>query len=651
MSICLPKIYREKLLNALKSGELTIEKLYKLSDAESHALLAKYVGKENATFVNAKFEAAKSSNQKAAFVNWIKKNTTYFDPVRKDMLKRVERNKKFLSAKEVEGFMDDLVQQKLGFRVSEMEAKTLMEMSEKIQEAKAKIPETSPRGSIERFEYGYALGKFQQFIKSRKLAAESIKIKERFLPENYWENIVDVAGITKSLVANLDNSFIGRQGIKVFYNNPKIWGQTAIKSIELFGRELFAKSPERFFESRPDTVMEGLKAGIVSDPNALNGKYNAAKNGYGLGVLHEEIFPTSIPERIPVLGKVFKASETAFNGSALYMRHKLANAVIAAAEKNGVDMLDPRQATAHGKIVSSLTGRGEIGKLGVIGKEINVLMFSVRFLKSNFDTLTAHLFDKTFTKEARITSAKNTMRIAMGITALLVVSKMLDEDSVDFDPRSSKFGKICKGNICFDITGGIGGLVTLGTRLVPTLHNGEWGFWTKSATTGKWTKLGGEKYGQQDAFDIMTNFFAGKLSPTAGAIRDIWKGEKFRGEKPTFVNTTIGLITPISVDTLIDELKKGNDDLLLVMLAEAFGISPTDFSFRGTGKKWEALKTKKREQIFNQSLKEVQNKFNEKVNKLEGSLRWEKMNNDERTKELSKIKTEETNKIFSRYGI
>ena len=54
MAVCLPKINREKLLDALKRGELTIEKLYKLSEAERRVLLEKYVGKENATFVNAK---------------------------------------------------------------------------------------------------------------------------------------------------------------------------------------------------------------------------------------------------------------------------------------------------------------------------------------------------------------------------------------------------------------------------------------------------------------------------------------------------------------------------------------------------------------------------------------------------------------------
>jgi len=649
MPVCLPKVNREQLLNALKKAEITIGNLYKLSDAERHTLLSKYVGGENASFVNGKFEQAMLSAQKQAFVNWIKRTTSFTDPIRRDMLKKVENNKKFLEPDEAGRFMNDLAELKLGIRVSEIEAKTIMDMKGKIDDFKSKIPENSPDGSVERMTYGYALDDFKTFISERKLAAENIKLKERLLPKNLWRNIVDLAGVTKSLVATLDNSFLGRQGIKTLLRGDyRVWGETVKKSFEIIGKELFAKS-EGWFESRNDAVMRSLRAYIFSSENALNGKYRAAKNGYGLGVLHEEVFPTSFPERIPVIGRVFKAAESAFGGSALFMRKKLADATIKNAERNGVDMLDPKQATAHGKLVTSLTGRGELGRLGAIGKEINVLMFSIRFLKSNFDTLTAHLFDKTFTKEARITSAKSTLRIAMSITGLLAIADMLGFD-VEWDPRSSRAGQVCYKNHCFDVTGGMRGLLTLGSRIVPTRHNGEWGFWTKSAT-GKWTKMSSGNFGEQTALDTFEQFFEGKLSPSAGMLRDIWKGQNFQGEKPNFVNSTIGLITPISVDMLIEELQKGNDDILLAMIAESLGISTTETTMRGYGKKWEALKNKVDTETYNQALKTVTERFNKRANKIQKSSRWEKMDNDERSKELDSIKQEETERIFNKYGI
>lgn len=646
MAVCLPKINKEKFLNALKGGVLTIEKLYNLSEGERRALLSKFVGKENANFVNAKFEQAMLSRQKQAFSNWIK-NTIKDPELRKDALDKVERNKKFLSPNEQKGFLEDLAETKLGLRVSEAEAKFLLEQKERIDNLETKIDRNSKDGDQSRMEYGLAVNAFKRFISEKTQKAKEIPVKELFLPKNWGELASKVAGIAKSLVASLDDSVIGRQGIKILYKNPKLWAESAIKSFELFIKELFGKSPEGFFKDRPDTMMDTMRAWIYSSENALNGKYNAAKNGYGLGVLAEEAFPSSVPERIPVLGKFFKASETAFNGTSLFMRKKLADGVIKNAERNGVDMLDPREATAHGKRVASLTGRGEIGRLGAIGKEINVLMFSVRFLKSNLDTLTAHMFDKEFTPSARKAAAIDTLRIAGSIYGLLTIAKLLDEDSTDLDPRSSKFGTLYG----IDITGGLRGLVTLGSRIVPTFHDGELGFWSKSATTGKWTKMTGDQFGERTALDMIESFFEGKLSPAAGMIRDIWKGRNFLGEKPTIINSTLGLITPISVQTLIEELKKGSDDLLLTMIAEGLGFSPITFDFRGQGTKWEELKEKKGERVFNESLKIIQQKFNERAQKLEQSSRWERMDFEEKNKELDKIRREETDKIFNKYGI
>jgi len=649
MPVCIPRELRDKLLNAFKSGKLTIEKLYKLSDAERNAILEGYVGKESANFVNAKFEQAMLSNQKTAFANWIKRTTSYTDPIRRDMLKKVENNRKFLTADEAGRFMNDLAEMKLGIKVSEVEAKALLEMKDSIDTLKVKIPENSPPRSAERLAYGYALDNFKTFIGDRKLGAMSLKMKERFLPTNYGKNIIDIANTTKSLVATLDNSFLGRQGIKTLYNNPIIWSRTVLESFKNFGRELVAKS-KGWFESRDDAVMTAIRADIWSRPNALNGRYKAAKNGYGLGVLHEEVFPTSFPERIPLLGRLFKASESAFSGSALRMRADLADAIIKAAERNGVDMLDPKQATAYGKLVSSMTGRGDIGRLEAVGKEMNALMFSVKFLRSNFDTLTAHLFDKTMTKEAKITAVKSTLRIAASVTALLSVADMLGYD-VEWDPRSSRSGQICRKNHCYDITGGMRGLVTLGARIFPTMHDGEWGFWTKSGSTGKWTKMSSGNFGEQTALDTFENFIEGKLSPTFAMLRDIYRGQNFEGEKPNISNSMLGLITPISAEQFIEELQKGNDDILMAMLAEGMGISITETTMRGYGKKWQKLKAKVDTTTYNKALKTVTENFNEKSDKLRRSSRWKKMDWEEQSKELAKIKRQETDRIFNRYGI
>ena len=650
-NLCLPRQVRDKLLGALKSKDISIEKLYNMSDTERHTIFKQYVGEDFAKFVNSEFEKAMLSNQKKSISNWIEKLATVKEPVRKDLLKKVEKLGKILTPDEEFGFLNDLAETKLGIGVSEEEASTILKLKSEIDDLKVKIPENSPVGSEERLAYGLAVDDFKQFVGNLKNEANALSLKEYSQPKNWGKAVIDAAGLLKSTVATLDNSFIGRQGIKTLLSgNYKLWADSALQSFKNFGEELVQKS-NGFFKERNDAIMRGIRADVYSRPNALNGKYNAAKNGYGLGLLHEEAFPSSIPERIPLLGRLFKASETAFNGSAMKMRADLADAVIAAAEQNGVDMLDPAQATAHGKFVSAMTGRGDLGKAETIAKEANALMFSIKFLKSNFDTLTAHYFDKTMTPEAKKTAALATAKIAAHIGAILGIAKMINPDSVDFDPRSTRFGQIKIGQHSYDITGGMRGLVTLGSRIVPTYHNGEWGFWTKSASTGKYTKMSLGDFGEQTALDTFEQFFEGKLSPTAGAVRDIWKGQNFEGEKPDFVNTLIGLTVPISATTLVDELKKGNDDVLMAMLAEGLGFSATDNTFRGSGKKWAELKEKKGEDVYNQSLKKVTEEFNKEAEKLQNSARFKNMKNEDQAKMLDNLRTEVTNKIFKRYGI
>lgn len=650
-NLCLPRQVRDKLLGALKSKDISIEKLYSMSDVERNTIFKQYVGEDFAKFVNSEFEKAMLSNQKKSISNWIEKLATVKEPVRKDLLKKVEKLEKILTPDEEFGFLNDLASQKLGIGVTEEEASTILKLKSEIDDLKVKIPENSPVGSEERLAYGLAVDDFKQFVGNLKNEANALSLKEYSQPKNWGKGIIDLAGILKSSVATLDNSFIGRQGIKTLLSgNYKLWADTALQSFKNFGEELVQKS-NGFFKERNDAVMRAIRADVYSRPNAINGKYNAAKNGYGLGLLHEEAFPSSIPEKIPLLGRLFKASETAFNGSAMKMRADLADAVIAAAEQNGVDMLDPVQASAHGKFVSAMTGRGDLGKAEAVAKEANALFFSIKFLKSNFDTLTAHYFDKTMTPEAKKTAALATAKIAAHIGAILGIAKMINPDSVDFDPRSTRFGQIKIGQHSYDITGGMRGFITLASRIVPTYHNGEWGFWTKSASTGKYTKMSQGDYGEQTALDTFQQFFEGKLSPTAGLIRDIWKGQNFEGEKPGFVNSLIGLTVPISATTLIDELKKGNDDIVLAMIAEGLGFSATDSTFKGSGKKWAELKEKKGDDVYNESLQKVTNEFNKEAEKLQATTRFKNMKNEDQAKALDAIRTEVTNKVFKRYGI
>jgi len=179
---------------------------------------------------------------------------------------------------------------------------------------------------------------------------------------------------------------------------------------------------------------------------------------------------------------------------------------------------------------------------------------------------------------ARRTAAANLAKAVAVTSAILFTAEQLWPDSVDWDPRSANFGKIKIGNTRFDITGGMASLATLASRITPTKHDGEWGFWFRSSVTGKYTRLNQERFGATTALDIIDNFWQGKLSPIAGTLRDVWKGQNFQGEVPTPTNVLLSNITPIPVQTYF-ELKNDPEsaNLLMSMILEGLGISANTY--------------------------------------------------------------------------
>lgn len=644
--VCLPKEYRDKLVNALKSQDLSIADLYKApTSAERRAMLAKYVPDDQVGIVNAKFEQAMLSNQKNSLKNWVISSTSAKDLIRKDLLKRVERIKKVLNTAEEGNFLEDLVEHKLGIKVTKEETETIMMMKRAIDDAKVKIDPSEPAGSHNRMVYGFAFDDFKQYVGGLKLKAETPTFRERLQPAMWKTDVLDMALASKAIIASFDISYSLRQGIKaLLHGNFKIWAKSFGTTLKTFGQEMVNSSPG-LFKSRNDAVMRAVRAEIFSRPNALNGKYTASKDGYNLGILFEEAFPSAAPERIPVLGRIFKASQTAYEAGAMRMRADLADMFIANAEQNGVDMLDEVQATAFGHLVGSMTGRSGLGSFEAQGRFLNATFFAPRFLMSNFHTLTAGQFDKAIqaSPEAKKQARLATLRIAGSIGAILLVAKTLNPDSVEEDPRSTKFGKIKVGdNMWLDITGGMAGLAVLGSRIV----TGK----TKSAT-GKIIEGRASAFGAQTSLDTLEMFISGKFSPGAAAVRDFLKGQDFSGKKPTVGSTLANMTVPIGVQNLVDDLKAGNDDFLVAFLAEGLGISVSRDALGGYSKQWRSLEEKKGDEVYNDALKLLTKNFRNRMDRMEKTNEWKRADQEERNKIIDKVKREETEKIMRQHGI
>ncbi|MFA5165573.1 MAG: hypothetical protein WC481_08450 [Candidatus Omnitrophota bacterium] len=554
MIFCLTKNQVDLFLQKLKTGEIDPAKLSEMSSAERNAYFSSFMGEANAVKVNSLFESKLLlKNQQQGIINWAKQVSGIKPEVKRDLLSRVEKMTQVLQPKDMDSFLADLVATKLGVGVSMEEAGKIADLAKTTADKKALITEDSPTGSKERIDYGTALVIFKDYVSQLKTEAKENVPKTPF---SYGAKAFDViAGTTKAILSSLDNSFFGRQGLVTLINQPKIWIDNFGKSWGDIGKEL-----------KGVDAMLPIKADVFSRPNAINGKYQAM--GLDIGIMSEEAFPSSLPEKIPLLGKLYKASESAYNGAALRMRADLADTLIPRVEEMGISVKE--KDAGLGLLINSMTGRGNIAMTPGQAKTANIALFSIKYLKSNFDVLTAHLLEPNMRPEVKKMAANNILKTVGVLAGVLATAKLFDDESVNLDPRSSDFGKIMVGEnhkTKINITAGMGSLITLAARIVPTTHNGKLGWWKINAK-GRYVQTNIARYGGENPFDIITSFLSGKTSPVARVLLDSMKGRTMRGTKPTIGGEITTATVPIPAQNLyqLAQSPDGEDKVLFAVL-------------------------------------------------------------------------------------
>jgi hypothetical protein len=566
---CIPKYLVNEFLRRLKNGEMDPQKLIEMGSKGRHEYFKSFLGESNAKFVNAEFESKLLlKDQQQGIITWAKQMSGIKPEVKRDMISRVERMTKVLEPKEEEDFLSDLVARKLGIDVTVEEAGKIADLSKTVTAAREAITPGLPNGSPERMDYGTALVAFKTYISELKVEAKSLSLAEFMMSPGAW--IETIGGTTKAIAASLDNSFFGRQGFRTLVDKPDIWMKDFAKSWGDIGKEL-----------RGIDAMLPIKADVYSRQNALNGKYAAM--GIDIGISSEEAFPSQLPEKIPFFGRLYKASESAYNGAALRMRADLADAWIREAEAAGVDVTDKN--ARIGEVINSVTGRGKVDIFTPKGQRIiNCAVFSIKYVKSNLDTLFAPFTYawKTGTgsmppesRWAAKKAAENSLKVIGAIAGILSVAKMLDPDSVETDPRSTRFGKIMVGkkhDIAINISLGLNSLVTLATRLMPTQHRGKWGGWVKN-NKGEYQNWWDGKFGQANGSDLAFNFMKGKASPVAQMFLAYLEAKDRDWKKPTIAGTAAKAVTPIPVENALELAKtEAGDDPLLYAILTALDI-------------------------------------------------------------------------------
>ena len=405
----------------------------------------------------------------------------------------------------------------------------------------------------DRLIYGRAKVELENYVNSLTEKSQMEMFKEA--PVRY------IAGLAKSLKATLDDSVLGRQGLKTLFTNPTKWGPNAAKTFVDIYKTFGGKK-----------VMDEIRADIVSRPN-----YDLYKDMKLAVNVREEQHPTSLIEHIPYLGRIAAASENAFAGFMLRMRADLADMYIDIYKNNGMDLTDKTQLESLGKLINSQTSRGALGRAEAAADIANTAFFSIRKLKADIDTLTLHAFDKGFSKTARKYAAYNLIKIIGGISLVLTIAKAFNPNSVETDPRSADFGKIKVGDTRFDVTGGMGSLAVLASRIAPAFWGGQ--MMSKSSVTGNVSQINGPQFGATTGGEVIGDFFANKESPILALLHHIINQKDQQGNPITVAGEMNNLFTPLPISNAVEVAQNPHSaNFIATVLADSLGIGTNTYS-------------------------------------------------------------------------
>ena len=262
-------------------------------------------------------------------------------------------------------------------------------------------------------------------------------------------------------------------------------------------------------------------------------------------------------------------------------------------------------------------------------------------------------------------AGKNLLKIIASVGGTLWIADKLNPGSVEWDPRSSDFGKIRIGDTRFDITGGMASIVTLVSRIgIPFVEDGMFAGGTKSSTTGI---IASQKdFNGRSALDLLGAFAENKLAPLAGTLVDLLKKEDFNGdpytmkalkEDPKDVSWRLikGLVVPIPLGSAYKNMDKYDaSTALAISIIDGLGFGTNTYGFtnnwnKNTGVELQQFKDKVGKEEFDKANDVYATAVNEKILSLRKDDRFTSMSDEEKTKVLNKVKDVEKEKIFKQY--
>lgn len=334
--------------------------------------------------------------------------------------------------------------------------------------------------------------------------------------------IRDLSFAPWALLTSFDVSAGGRQGWKVLFKDPKLWGKSVARGYRMLMSEDYFNYTELKRKTHP-YYAEAIRRGVEETT------IDSITRG-------EEMFASNMIQRVPGI----RGSARAFIGTI--------NEIRMGWYFKGREMMEGAGMTARQQrdladIANDITGRGKLPKTLKKLQDIGLIFFAPRLTMGLIRT-PADLLTKTGPGRKMLAGALVSF---VGFTlATLYLLDRDDKDKIDveWNPLSSDFLKIRHGKTRVDILGGYQPLI----RTVIQLAYGK----RKATETGRIYDV--------ERTEIISRFLQSKLSPHAGLALDLWKGETFLGKKlkftaPGVAEQIYNRAAPLFIQDVADAIK------------------------------------------------------------------------------------------------
>lgn len=490
--------------------------------------------------------------------------------IKENITKRLAEKQDIIKEKELLSLVEDSLRKKYDIDIDDDTVSQMFKLKNEADELAVPAKGT-PNGSPEKLAWGDKIIELSDLVDDLKqvgknpldeLKLSGQRIAGKFKEGDTLGGVGQIVGETldtvfnpvlKSVKASYDNSVLLRQGLKVISADPGIWKNNAKASMSVWGKVLNKEAMEE--------AARGFKADLVT----RDLYQDAIKSKLAIGVV-EDFFPTSVVQKIPGLGNIFKASDEAFTmfsqGSRMDLFEKYVNLY---KEANNGAMPTKEIMDGFAKVANSTTGRGGLGTMEPSSNFLNKILFSARYQTANINTF-KHALDPKLPREARAIAQKQLAKHLVTLGGIMTTLSAFGD--VGWDPRESTFGKYRLNGTkkWVDVTGGLASYFSLIGK-------------TGEATLGK------QQFGKDTGLDIVLNFLKGKLAPVPGVARDILEQRDYSGKKPDIASVAKSLFVPITLENLGENIAEDEEALVtaLATFLEFFGGSVSEPKAKSEG--------------------------------------------------------------------